>query len=89
MYFYIWILLAWLIGTPISSYFRLHRGEKFTFNRTYRLYKSGRIDLMTLIAGSIINIILGSIVLCIIGAFVLDNMWQEQLDQLNWSDQFE
>tara|TARA_R110001606_G_C15094424_1_gene618923 strand:- start:64 stop:198 length:135 start_codon:yes stop_codon:yes gene_type:complete len=44
---------------------------------------------MTLIAGSIINIILGSIVLCIIGAFVLDNMWQEQLDQLNWSDQFE
>ena len=80
MYFILWILFSWLIGTPISSFFNKRRNEKFFFYRGYELYKSGQVDRISLIAGSIFNIILGSIILAFMFATVLDSM----LPKIDW-----
>lgn len=80
IYFILWILFSWLIGTPISSFFSKRRNEKFFFYRGYELYKSGQVDRLTLIMGSILNIIIGSIILVFIFLKIFDSM----LPNIDW-----
>jgi uncharacterized membrane protein required for colicin V production len=61
------LILSFVVGSAVSSFFNKRKGEKFFLFRTYQLYQTGKVELMSVIIAAFINMLLGMIILGLIG----------------------
>lgn len=62
----LFIIFSFIFGCAISSFFGRKKNEQYYFFRTYQLYKEGKVDLMTVIIASFINLVIGGIIVGVI-----------------------
>ncbi len=64
---YLFLIISFVIGCAVSSFFGRRKNETYYFFRTYQLYKESKVDLFSVIIAGFINMILGAIILGLIG----------------------